>query len=207
MKKLKSILKAITPLDWAYLTLAVIISIILILIFVKLSNRPDVPHIVYQTETSSQQTLKYDDEHLLRQINKSSNNAKSSCNNVDESAEEPQMYFEVIDDSFLNKYIGRCRLTVYTPSEGSWGYATATGEKSQHLMTCAVDPNVIPYNSIVVITDKDGEEWRFKAIDCGNFKGNWIDIFFDGTERHGIEWLDEVFGGDFANVRIEVPVK
>lgn len=197
MKKLKSILKAITPLDWAYLTLAVIISIILILIFVKLSKRPDVPHIIYQTETSSQQTSMHDDDLLLRQMNRSSNN-------VDSSSEDPQMYFEVIDDAFLNKYIGRCRLTVYTPHEGSWGYATATGEKSMHLMTCAVDPKVIPYGSNVIITDKDGEEWRFKAIDCGNFKGNWIDIFFDGTERHGIEWLNEVFGGDFANVRIEV---
>lgn len=193
MKKLKSILKELTPLDWAYLTLAVIISIILILIFIKLSNRPDVPHIVYQTETSSQQTSTHNDDLLLRQMNKSSNNV-----------EEPQIYFEVIDPSYNIYNIGLCRLTVYTPSEGSWGYSTATGEKSVHLMTCAVDPKVIPYGSNVIITDKDGEEWRFKAIDCGNFKGNWIDIFFDGTERHGIEWLDEVFGGEFAEVRIEV---
>lgn len=193
MKKLKSILKAISPLDWAYLTLAIIISIILILIFIKLTNRPSIPNIVYQTETNSQQTSTHDDDLLLRQMNKSADNV-----------EEPQMYFEVIDP-FYNIYnIGRCRLTVYTPSESSWGYSTATGKKSMHLMTCAVDPKVIPYGSNVIITDKDGEEWRFKAIDCGNFSGNWIDIFFDGVERHGIEWLNEVFGGDFANVRIEV---
>ena len=115
--------------------------------------------------------------------------------------------FEVIDDAYTMKEIGRCRLTVYTPSETSWGYATATGKTSMHLMTCAVDPSIIPYGSNVIITDKDGEEWRFKAIDCGNFSGNWIDIFFEGTEKHGIEWLDEVFGGDFGDVRIEVPVK
>lgn len=191
MKKIKSALKLITPLDWAYLTLAVIISIILILIFVKLSNRPDTPRIVHQTD--SEQTSEHNDELLLRQLKVR-----------DTESEEPQMYFEVIDPSFKEYNIGRCCLTVYTPNEGSWGYATATGEKSMHLMTCAVDPKVIPYGSNVIITCKDGSELRLKAIDCGNFKGNWIDIFFDGTERHGIAWLDEVFGGDFAEVRIEV---
>lgn len=191
MKKIKSALKSLTPLDWAYLTLAVIISIVLILILVKLSNRPDTPHIVYQTD--SEQTSEHNDELLLRQLKAR-----------DTDSEEPQMYFEVIEPSFKEYNIGRCRLTVYTPHEGSWGYTTATGKKSMHLMTCAVDPNVIPYGSNVIITCKDGSELRLKAIDCGNFKGNWIDIFFDGSERHGIEWLDEVFGGDFANVRIEV---
>ena len=100
-------------------------------------------------------------------------------------------------------YIGNCRLTVYTPSETHWGYATATGAKSAHLMTCAVDPKVIPYGSNVIVIDKDGYEWRFKAVDCGNFSGKWVDIFFDGTEKHGIEWLDECFNNEHAEVWIE----
>ena len=101
--------------------------------------------------------------------------------------------------------VGRCRLTVYNAGENSYGYATATGVRSQHLMTCAVDPTVIPYGSNVIICDSTGYEWRFKAVDCGGFSGRWVDIFFDDTERHGIEWLDEVFGGDFAEVWIEEP--
>ena len=101
------------------------------------------------------------------------------------------------------RYIGTCRLTVYTPTESSWGYQTATGRKSEHLTTCAVDPTVIPYGSTVIVIDKDGEEWRFGAADCGGFTGKWVDIFFDGTELGGIGWLDEVFG-EFAEVWIEV---
>jgi len=110
---------------------------------------------------------------------------------------------EVIAEIPPRTYVGRCRLTVYNSSESSWGYATATGAKSQHLMTCAVDPSVIPYGSNVIIIDKDGEEHRFKAVDCGGFSGKWIDIFFDGTERHGIEWLNECFDGEFAEVWYE----
>lgn len=96
--------------------------------------------------------------------------------------------------------IGRCRLTVYNSTESHHGYATATGVRSQHLMTCAVDPKVIPYGSNVIVVDKDGEEWRFRAIDCGGFSGKWVDIFFDGSELGGIYWLDEVFGGDYGEV-------
>lgn len=102
-------------------------------------------------------------------------------------------------------YIGLCRLTVYNAEESHHGYNTATGAKSRHMMTCAVDPGVIPYGSVVIVVDRDGEEHRFKAVDCGDFRGKWVDIFFDGTERHGIEWLDECFGGDFGEVWIEEP--
>lgn len=100
-------------------------------------------------------------------------------------------------------YIGRCRLTVYNAEESRWGYRTATGATSAHLMTCAVDPKVIPYGSNVIVIDKDGEEHRFKAVDCGGFTGRWVDIFFDGRIAAGIDWLDECFGGEFAEVYIE----
>lgn len=110
---------------------------------------------------------------------------------------------EVVAEIPPRTYIGSCRLTVYNSTESHHGYNTATGAKSQHLMTCAVDPAVIPYGSNVIVADKDGYEWRFKAVDCGGFSGEWIDIFFDGSEAHGIEWLDEVFGGEYAEVWIE----
>ena len=102
------------------------------------------------------------------------------------------------------RYIGKCRLTVYNATENSYGYQTATGIKSQHLMTCAVDPAVIPYGSVVIVIDKDGEEHRFRAVDCGGFSGKWVDVFFDDSEAHGIQWLDECFDGEFAEVYVEV---
>lgn len=110
----------------------------------------------------------------------------------------------VQDEMPEQKYIGECRLTVYTPycDNGKWGYQTATGEPSQHLMTCAVDPNVIPYGSNVIIRKGD-DEIRLKAIDCGGaVKGNDVDIFYDGRISSAIEWLGNTFG-DYAEVWIE----
>lgn len=112
---------------------------------------------------------------------------------------------ELPDERPTRQYIGSCRLTVYNSGEGSWGYATATGARSTHMQTCAVDPSIIPYGYIVIIVDKDGEEHRFRAVDCGGFSGKWVDIFFDDSEAHGIQWLDECFGGDFGEVWIEEP--
>lgn len=100
--------------------------------------------------------------------------------------------------------LGRFQLTVYTPESdgGKWGYRTATGVRSQHLATCAVDPTVIPYGTIIVIGGTDG--LRLKAVDCGSgVKGKQIDIFFDGTERHALQWLMDEFG-DYAEVWKEV---
>ena len=109
-----------------------------------------------------------------------------------------------VDVAPEREYIGKCRITVYNATESSWGYQTATGRRSEHLTTCAVDPKVIPYGSVVIVIDKDGEEHRFRAVDCGGFSGKWIDIFYDGSEKHGIQWLDECFGGEFAEVWVEV---
>lgn len=115
-----------------------------------------------------------------------------------EVTEEPEIVIPRI-------HIGRCRLTIYTPYETHHGYNTATGVKAQHLMTCAVDPKLIPYRSNVILIKPDGTEHRLKAIDCGNFKGHMIDVFFDGTVTGGVGWLVEVFGEEYADVWIETP--
>lgn len=85
--------------------------------------------------------------------------------------------------------IGQFRITVYTPSSdgGKWGYATATGVKSEHLQTCAVDPKVIPLGSVIEINGL-----RLKAVDVGGgVKGNIIDIFFDGSTFEAKEWISD----------------
>lgn len=72
-----------------------------------------------------------------------------------------------------NVNMGDFKITYYWPGEDQWGYQTATGVRSSHLYTCAVDPNVIPLGSKLLI---DGEEYI--AVDVGGaVKGDVVDIF------------------------------
>lgn len=89
------------------------------------------------------------------------------------------------------KILGTFRLTFYVP-DAQWGYQTATGVRSEHLKTCAVDPTVIPYGSVLRITGDNGQTLTLRAVDCGSaVKGNKIDIFWDGTESAGHKWMNE----------------
>lgn len=121
---------------------------------------------------------------------------------VPNSIYEAPLYIDEIPERI---HIGRCRLTIYNATETHHGYNTATGVKSQHLMTCAVDPGLIPYGSNVILIKADGTEHRLKAVDCGNFRGRMIDVFFDGSVAGGVGWLVEVFGEEYADVWIETP--
>ena len=118
-----------------------------------------------------------------------------------ETPPEPELI--TTSEGSARKYIGRCRLTIYTPTESHWGYTTATGVKSQHLQTCAVDPSVIPYGNTVILITKDGNELHLKAVDCGNFKGKMIDVFYDGSVKDGVSYLISTFGAEYAEVWIE----
>ena len=91
--------------------------------------------------------------------------------------------------SVNSKNLGVFKITVYTPycDNGDWGYQTATGVKSKHLSTCAVDPKVIPLGSEIVVNGL-----KLKAVDVGGaVKGNVIDIFYDGTKEEATEWVSE----------------
>lgn len=97
------------------------------------------------------------------------------------------------------KLEGTFRITCYGPHSdgGAYGYATATGETSRHLQTCAVDPNVIPLGSYIEVNGL-----VLKAVDVGGgVKGNHIDIFFDGSDAEAAKWLDS-FGEYQDDVRI-----
>ena len=75
--------------------------------------------------------------------------------------------------------LGEFKITYYWPGEDDWGYQTASGVKSCHLYTVAVDPDVIPLGSVLMI---DG--WEYLAVDVGGaVKGNVIDIFSE-SPRH-----------------------
>lgn len=90
----------------------------------------------------------------------------------------------------LNKtLLGVFKTTGYCPcnscSEG-WGRHTSTGAIASSGHTIAVDPNVIPYGSQVMIGDV-----IYTAEDRGGgVRGNHIDIFFDThaeTRQHGTQ--------------------
>ena len=88
-------------------------------------------------------------------------------------------------------------LTAYCPCTyccGEWADGiTATGVKAQANHTIAVDPDVIPLGSWVLI----GEDW-YRAEDTGAFCGNIIDIYFDDHEEA------KAFGRRTAVVYVEV---
>ena len=67
----------------------------------------------------------------------------------------------------------------------------AIGEELKEDYSIAVDPNVIPYNSEVIINGK-----TYEAQDCGGaIKGNRIDVYFedhDDALEFGVQYA-EVF--------------
>lgn len=90
---------------------------------------------------------------------------------------------------YVKDALGVFSLTFYVP-DTKWGYQTSTGVRSQHLKTCAVDPNVIPLGSVIRITGDNGQTLTLKCVDIGGgIKGNKIDIFWDGSVASGYDWM------------------
>ena len=74
-------------------------------------------------------------------------------------------------------------VTAYCPYEDEYGNATAKPYNGEYIavegITVAVDPEIIPYGSVVII---DGHSYI--AHDCGGaVKGKVIDIYFDSVEK------------------------
>ena len=98
--------------------------------------------------------------------------------------------------------LGEFKLTAYCPCSkccGQWANNRpngivygATGEELKEEYSIAVDPNVIPYGTEVVINGN-----TYKAQDCGGaIKGNRIDVYFNNHQ----DALD--FGVQYAQVYI-----
>lgn len=62
------------------------------------------------------------------------------------------------------------------------GGITATGHVANEEVV-AVDPKVIPYGTKMFITGNWGEIGYRSAEDCGNFKGNRVDVCMEGTRE------------------------
>lgn len=100
--------------------------------------------------------------------------------------------------------LGKFKLTAYCPCEeccGVWANNRpdgivygAIGEELKEDYSIAVDPNVIPYNSEVIINGK-----TYKAQDCGGaIKGNRIDIYFE-DHNDALE-----FGVQYAKIFVKM---
>lgn len=79
-------------------------------------------------------------------------------------------------NSNVGSSLGVFKITHYCPCyycSGGWGSGTSTGAIATPGRTIAVDPNVIPYGSVVMING-----YAYVAEDCGGaIKGNRIDIY------------------------------
>ena len=99
-------------------------------------------------------------------------------------------------------FLGEFTLTAYCPGRcccGKWasGY-TATGTLATEGRTIAVDPEVIPYGTRVLLIWPDGTQREYIAEDCGSgVNGNHIDVFFNDHQAA------RVFGVQSAMVYLE----
>lgn len=126
-----------------------------------------------------------------------------------EPTEESTEATEVIETPQLPISLGEFKLTAYCPCSeccGKWANNRpvdkngntivygSTGEKLVAGVSIAVDPDVIPYGTEVIINGN-----TYKAQDCGNgIKGNDIDIYMldhDDALEFGIQYA-EVFLAD-----------
>lgn len=83
--------------------------------------------------------------------------------------------------------LGTFKITHYCPCSkccGKWADGiTATGTQATQGRTIAVDPDVIPYGTEVLVSYEDGTEAVYIAEDCGGaIQGNRIDVYMDSHQ-------------------------
>ena len=85
------------------------------------------------------------------------------------------------------RYIGEFIATAYCPCAlccGQWSDGiTATGATAEEGRTIAVDPDVIPYGTSLLVYFEDGGIGRYVAEDCGGaIRGNRIDVYCESHD-------------------------
>lgn len=111
-----------------------------------------------------------------------------------EAAPETPAYYVDEEPKYIDIYksIGDYKITAYCSCDKCCGKSdgiTASGTKATNGRTVAVDPNVIPYGTELLI---DGH--KYIAEDCGGaIKGNKIDIYFDNHSdalNYGVQYME-----------------
>lgn len=76
--------------------------------------------------------------------------------------------------------LGEFKITYYWPGEDSYGSATSTGVTAQEGRTVAVDPNIIPYGSEILI---DGHVYVAEDTGSALIGNKIIDIFVNEPKQ------------------------
>lgn len=102
--------------------------------------------------------------------------------------------FSIADTAKAKNGYGRgrnYRVTAYCPCAKCCGKSdgiTATGTRAKQGRTVAVDPDVIPYGSTVVIYYKKEIVGIYTAEDCGaHIRGRRLDLYYD-SHSDALEW-------------------
>lgn len=136
------------------------------------------------TENATTETATTTTTTVTTTVKATTTTKKETTSNTTTTKKETTAEVFSVDENGDKTSLGSFKITVYVPSE-RWGYATATGVKSKHLQTCAVDPNVVPLGSYIEINGV-----TLLCCDTGSVvKGNVIDIFYDGTDSEAISWI------------------
>lgn len=107
---------------------------------------------------------------------------------VDQIREIPKMVEEPEEvEEPEQTSLGEFKITHYCPCPkccGQWADGiTSTGTTATEGRTIAVDPEVIPYGSEVVLVYADGTEATYIAEDCGGaIKDNRIDVYMSSHQ-------------------------
>lgn len=140
----------------------------------------------------------------IAENNKTNNQETEIGLNESTAKQEIILIQEKGEENFKKNLLGEFLITAYCPCEvccGEHGKSRpideagklvvlgSTGTRLEQGVSIAVDPEVIPYGSIVEI----GEE-KYVAQDCGGaIQGNRIDIYFESHEEalnFGIKWIN-----------------
>ncbi len=107
---------------------------------------------------------------------------ETSAEAYDPAWDKPATEYAYCDDVFLGEFTA----TAYCACVSCCGKddgITATGTKATEGRTIAVDPDIIPYGSRVLLIWPDGTQHSYTAEDCGgSINGNRLDVYFDSHE-------------------------
>lgn len=129
-----------------------------------------------------------------QQLNETKQQLKNNTNTI-ETETDREVDIQAVEPVSLGEF----KLTAYCPCEiccGIWANNRpddivygAIGEELKEGYSIAVDPDVIPYGTDVIINGH-----TYKAQDCGGaIKGNRIDVYFedhDDALEFGVQYTD-----------------
>ena len=178
-----------------------------LLIYLIILTTISVPQIT-KTQNNIDCVKSNDAQHVIESLKQAKTDYPT--NSIPETQTEQEMALQTIVDSFegepkqVSVYLGRFELTAYCSCYKCCGeYALnrpkdengkdivigSIGERLYQGVSIAVDPNVIPYGSKVLINGKE-----YIAHDCGGaIKQNRIDVYFNNhsdARVFGRQWHD-----------------